>query len=122
MPANFFMSEEIRTKVIDTITKIEASQSSQIEINNLWSTIKTLFSTELNKLPNIPVSSNNKQRRLFRKSQPFWNPDLEALWKSTCQVEKKYLNFKVVSRTDQFKKAQLRNDFKCAQKLFDKTF
>ena len=122
MPANFFMSEEIRTKVFDTITRIEASQSSQIEINNLWSTIKTLFSTELNKLPNIPVSSNNKQRKLFRKSQPFWNPDLEALWKSTCQVEKKYLNFKVVSRTDQFKKAQLRNDFKSAQKLFDKTF
>ena len=43
MPANFFMSEEIRLKVLDTITRIESSQSTRDEVNNLWSSIKDLF-------------------------------------------------------------------------------
>ena len=47
---------------------------------------------------------------------------MKAPWKTTCQVEKDYLNFKVVSHFDKFHKSQLRNKFKDAQKLFDKTF
>ena len=122
MPANFFMSEEIRLKVFETITRIESSQSTRDEVNNLWSSIKDLFLSELNKLPNIPISTNKKQNKLFRKSQPFWSNDLEALWKTTCQIEKNYLNFKVVTPADRYNKSILRNEFKDARKVFDKTF
>ena len=59
---------------------------------------------------------------MFRKSQPFWNADLEDLWKATCKVEKMFVSFKVNSHADHTKKAQLRLDFKIAQKHFDKTF
>ena len=88
MPADFFMSNEIRAKVFDTINKIERSQATRYEINKLWSEIKNLFLRELDKLPSMPVSFNKKQKKLFRKSQPFWNGDLETLWKTACQVEK----------------------------------
>ena len=122
MPEDFFMSDEIRSQVFDTITKIESSQATQQKVNELWSEIKNMFLIELNKLPSIPISGNKKQRKLFRKSQPFWNNDLEALWKTTCQAEKNYINFKVKSHLDQHRKTQLRNEFKNARKFFDKTF
>ena len=54
------MSNEIRVKVFDTINKIERSQATHCEINKLWSEIKTLFLSELEKLPSIPVSFNKK--------------------------------------------------------------
>ena len=57
---------------------------------------------------------------MFRKSQPFWNSDLENLWKTTCQSEKNLVQFKVMSKTDIATKAELRNNFKCSQKNFDK--
>ena len=81
-----------------------------------------MFLSELEKVPSIPISNNKNQKKLFRKSQPFWNNDLEILWKNTCQVEKKYINFKVKSHLDQHKKTQLRIEFKNARKFFDKTF
>ena len=122
MPADFCMSNEIRDKVFDTINKIERSQATRREINKLWSEIKNLFLSELDKLPSMPVSFNKKQRKLFRKSQPFWNGDLETLWKTACQMEKNYVNFKVQSLFDQNTKAHLRNEFKNAQRIFDKSF
>ena len=104
MPDDFFMSDEIRSQVFDTINKIENSQATQHKVNELWSEIKKMFLNELNKIPSIPISNNKKQKKLFRKSQPFWNDQLEALWKTTCQIEKEYLNFKVVSHFDKFYK------------------
>ena len=76
----------------------------------------------MKKLPNLPSSLNKKQNKLLRKSQPFWNEDLETHWKKTCQLEKNYLNFKVKSIFDHQKKSQLRSDFKNGQKIFDKLF
>ena len=89
MPKNFFMTPEVQQQVLQTISNIESAQSTQLEINKLWSEIKTLFSQELDKLPSVPISQNKKQNKLFRKSQPFWNADLEGLWKATCKVKKK---------------------------------
>ena len=122
MPRDFFMTAEIHQQVLQTIDNIETAQSTQLEINELWSQIKNLFSQELGKIPNIPMSNNKKQNKLFRKCQPFWNPDLEELWKSTCQVEKNFLTFKVKSNADNYKKSQLRIDLKNAKQIFDKRF
>ena len=60
MSENFFMSEEIRLQILNTINKIENAQSTQMEINQIWSEIKNLFSSELSKLPDVPHSSNKK--------------------------------------------------------------
>ena len=120
MPENFFMTDEVHAQVMQTITKIEEAQSTQLEIDQLWSEIKNLFSQELNKIPCLPTSNNKKQNRLFRKSQPFWNPDLEELWKSTCRMEKNFVTFKVKSNNDLQTKSQLRLDYKNAQQIFDR--
>ena len=55
MPKNFFMTDEIQQQVLQTINNIENAQSTQLEINKLWSEIKSLFSQELDKLPSVPI-------------------------------------------------------------------
>ena len=122
MTNGFLMTDEIRQEVLQTINKIENAQSSQQEINQLWSEIKSLFLKELDKLPSRPTTNNKKQNRLYRKCQKFWNDDLESLWKTTCQAEKAVLTFKVRTNADLRIKSELRNHFKNAQKNFDRTF
>ena len=122
MPNNFFMTEEINDQIIQTINRIDTVQSTQQEINRLWTEIKTLFCKQLDELPNIPTSSNKKQNKLFRKSQPFWNPELSELWKITCQAEKDFTSFKVKNNYDLQQKRFLRDSFKRAQKIFDSKF
>ena len=122
MSSEFLMTPETRQQVLLTINRIESAQSSQQEINRLWSEIKSLFLTELDKLPSRSISQNKKQNKLYRKSQKFWNDGLEALWKTTCQAEKAFLRFKVKTNVDLRTKAELRIKFKNAKKLFDRTF
>ena len=76
----------------------------------------------MDSLPSIPTSNSKKQKRKFRKSQLFWNDELENPWAETCNAEKKYLNFKVRSVQDNLMKNELRTGFQIIQKNFDKKF
>ena len=91
------MSNEIHVKVFDTINKIERSQATHCEINKLWSEIKTLFLSELEKLPSIPVSFNKKQKNFFEKVSHFgitiWRHSgkLRVRWKKIMSILKSNL-------------------------------
>ena len=89
------MSEEISQHVLNTINRLETGRKNQTEIDRLWGEIKMLFLNEMSKLPDLPTSSNKKSNRSFKKSQPFWNTDLEQLWKEVCRTERLYLQFTV---------------------------
>ena len=119
---NFFMSDEIFQQVLFTIQHLETTVNNQNEINVLWGEVKTLFLSEMAKLPNLPSSNVKSNKNKFRKSQPFWNDELENYWKEVCWTEKAYLSFKVSDKSLLNWKAKLRNDYKLAQKTFDKKF
>ena len=74
------------------------------------------------KLPNLPTANNKKSNKQFKKSQPFWNEELEICWKNVCRAEKSYLSFKVQNNTQLQLKTSLRLDFKEARKSFEKKF
>ena len=119
---NFFMSESITRQVVDTIVRLESIESTQGEVDRLWREIKGLFLNEMESLPSIPMTNNKKLKKSLRKAQPFWNPELKNLWYATCQAEKSYLHFKVVSQADLSIKNNLQKAFKNAQTHFDKKF
>ena len=122
MPEDFFMSNEIYSQVLNTIERIENNVSNQSEINQLWAEIKQLFSSQLELLPNLPSSNNKKQKKLYRKSQPFWNSDLEKLWQAACMAEKEFISFKLQSRDDLQIKNVLKENVVYNQKKFDCKF
>ena len=114
------MSDEIRAAIMSTIEKIESLEQNQSGIDTLWGDVKSLFLNEMNKLPDLPQSNNKNLNKMLRKSQPFWDTELENLWRSACQAEKMYLKFKVAKRADLQYKKTLHENFKNAQKVFDK--
>ena len=118
----FFLSDEIRQQVIQTIEKLENVGDHQLEIDNCWAEIKNLFKNELKTLPEMPKSGFKKNNGKFRKSTPFWNEELANLWQNLCANEKAYISFKVRNNQDIFKKAELRERFKNAQKYYDKRY
>ena len=122
MDSDFFMSDEITNQVLETIRRLEFVNKNQQEIDNLWGEIKDLFLNEMSKLPDLPTSMNNKNRRNFKKSQPFWNDELSNIWREVCRTEQEYLQFKVFDNGQLNQKQILRITYKNCQKLFDKKF
>jgi hypothetical protein len=122
MTTTFFMTNEINEQVLQAIERIESTLKTQNNINILRGKNKNLFINQLEKLPTLPAPGNKKQKKLFRKSQPFWNDDLANLWNITCQAENYYTSFKVNSNQDLHQKNILRDDFKNKQKSFDIMF
>ena len=120
--STFFMGEGTLEKVLLTISRLEIIVNSKEKIDCAWQEVKTLFLSEIGSLPDIQVSSSKKQNKKFRKSTKFWNQELENLWITACQEEKRYLNFKVNSAHDKPSKNRLRLCFKDAQRHFDKKY
>ena len=118
---SFMCSEETIKQVNQTIRKLESFNEDKIALNNIYSEIKDIFSSEIEKLPNIPVTNNKKGRRKLRKSAAFWNIELQELWETRCNFEKTYSVFKCDGKNplQRVHKQKLLNEFKQAQKLFN---
>ena len=118
----FFMSEEITNQVIATISKLENVVNDQSELDSLWSQVKDLLLCEISTLPDLPTSNCKKLKTKFRKSQPFWNENLEAAWKDVCNAERDYLMYKTNVNSQLVLKNSLNSAFKNCQKIFDSKF
>ena len=124
IPVDFMCSDETMALVNSAIVRIESNLHNQGEIDSIYSDIKSIFATEMDKLPNIPTSQTNKGKKLLRKAAPFWNSNLNDLWKARCSSENLYLSFKCDGKNmlHRSEKRQLLSQFKADQKLFDKVF
>ena len=114
-------SPDVLKEIANTIERIESSIINQNTLNQLYIEIKHIFTQQISKLPDKTSkfkNANNKKRR----AQPFWNAELKQLWNDRCIKEKLYCSFKCHSSNDLTRKSSLRNDFKAAQKLFDKNY
>ena len=54
------MGEDIFQQVLSTISRIEASNANQAEVNKLWVEIRETFLNEMSSLPDLPLSNCNK--------------------------------------------------------------
>ena len=61
---------------------------------------------------------SNHSRKKHKHSKPYWNANLDSLWREMVKHEKKFVKYKGKNRTI---KSSLRNEFKVAQRLFDCT-
>ena len=122
--SEFMCSEEAQILVRNTINRLESSQYNQETIDSIYTDLKAIFTTEMDKLPAVPSSSLKKGKQALRKAAPFWSSELQELWFHRCQREKQYLSLRCDPRSQQQRllKQQLLNDFKLSQNVFDKRF
>ena len=118
----FFMSDEVKLQVENTILRLENIVHNQAQLDQLWSEVKDLLLNELNSLPDLPKSNNKKQSNLFKKSQPFWNDNLATAWADVCKSETNYLMYNARKNGNLAQKHNLRNIYQHAQKTFDSKF
>ena len=76
----------------------------------------------MSKLADLPTSSPNKNRKKFRKSQPFWNDELQNICMDVCKTENEYIAFKVTCNSQLGWKHSLKLNFRNAHKLLDRKF
>ena len=76
----FFLNNEIKQKVVETIQRLEHALNQQQEIDRYWTDIKKLFLDEMETLPIISKSACKKNNKKARKSTTFWNDELANLW------------------------------------------
>ena len=119
---SFFMSEDVSEQVNATISKLETEVESQNELDDLWRQVKNLLMNELDTLPDLPTSNNKKQNKTFKKSQQFWNENLELAWKEVCNAEKDYLSYKANVNCQHHIITNLHQTYKNSQKIFDRKF
>ena len=119
---NFFMSEEVKLQVQNTILKLENLVQNQAQLDQLWSEVKNLLLNELDSLPDLPKSNDKKQNKIFKKSQPFWNENLKAAWANVCRSENEYLLYNAQKNGNLTRKKELRLIYQQAQKTFDSKF
>ena len=117
LDSDFFLTDEVKLQLNDTIKKLETQLINQNSLNDIYAEIKCIFEKELDKLPSVKKRSGFK-----RKSYPFWNEELNNLWSDRCDKENSFSKFKCRTAQDRFQKANLRNCFKLAQKTFDNNF
>ena len=117
IPCDMFSSNMMKQSLLNIIESIERNRETQEEIDVIYKNTVEIIITEMNnKLPYIdPVSSSKKY---YRAHKPFWNEDLNSKWRDTHKKEKLFRKCKG-SRN---RKNDLRNQYKAAQKVFDKAF
>ena len=106
-----FMSDESKVQVESKILRLENIVQNQSNVDDLWISVKNLLLNELDTIPDLPKSNQKKQNKQFRKSQPFWNRNLETAWRDVCRSENNYLMYKANSRCEIAQKNQLRAAF-----------
>ena len=80
--------------------ELENIVQNQSNLDDLWISVKNLLLNELDTIPDLPKSNQKKQNKQFRKSQPFWNRNLETAWRDVCRSENDYLMYKANSRCE----------------------
>ena len=69
--SNFMMSSQTLELVLQAITRLEKRVKNKIEIDNLWSEVKNIILTEMQKLPNIPRSNIKNRNKSSEKVNHF---------------------------------------------------
>ena len=75
----FMCSEETVQLVQQSILKLETFSQNQTSLDDIYCEIKSIFLSEIEKLPNISTSNSKKGRKTLRKAAVFWTTKLQGL-------------------------------------------
>ena len=117
VPNNFLNSDEMATKIHETIHNIEQSLRINENVQEAYDEFQTLIHGEMaDKLPTMTFI-NGAQKRKKSLYKPYWNHELTELWNKVCEAESKWLKYQGSNNV----KKQYKIVFCEARKLFDRT-
>jgi hypothetical protein len=118
IPDTFMNNNIIAEMVNRTCIQVDICPHSQQDIDHLYSSICTIYYSEMN--DKLLKSDNRRcqKKGTKRKPKPWWCEELSVLWKDLCKAEKLYL---AENRNRQLRQ-NLRETFNMKQNIFDRTY
>ena len=113
LPLDFMNNDQVRQCVTDIVKSLNVSNPPQILVNNLYKDFIGLLNVEMERcLKKVKNKSSKNNRNIC----PFWDNDLNNLYKEATKAEKEFCKCAKVNKN------VLHNEFKTKQKSFDKAF
>ena len=109
---NQFCSDKMEKGLKELVDKMQSMQKTQHELDSCYSGICELLYGELGN----GQRRSNPAKKIHRPNKPFWNDELNSLWKAMRRDEHIYLKYK----GDKIQREQYRLQFKLSQNMFDK--
>ena len=113
-PTNLLEDVNTQRQIQNTIVRLETEQVNQQIVNNAFKELCVIYNEAIE--ANVPACSRKNVKK--RKSKPWWNDELNMLWKEVVNAERQYLNHKKNRRNV----THLKNQFKSKQNQFDRQY
>ena len=116
MPDEFCASDLTKQAILNVIDKIESQLSDQANIDEIYTNVCNIYYDQMNSFFRSTNIHPAARKRLHKCTKPFWNNDLQQMWKNVCNAEREFL--KCNGRERQF----LKEAFIDAQNVFDRNY
>ena len=114
IPDDMFSSDIVTQSLLSIIVNIESNRETQSDVDTCYeSLVKVILQEMKNKLP---VFNNDKNKKRFKNKKPFWNNELDVMWRNMHDKEILYRRYKGTQR----QKNVLHTHYKEAMYKFDR--
>ena len=117
IPGDFLSCEASARILLTLIEQVELCRESQGEIDQLYSDVCDVILAEMKVKLKPKCARNDKIGKRHKPRKPFWNGELDELFKKMTYKEREFRKCKLRSR-----KRDKRHEFKLARHQFDKAF
>ncbi len=115
---DFAQSDSCTNDILELINKIECNRQTQEELDNIYDSLTNTIVNEMNQeIPYSDITCKSKQRKKWRKRQPFWNDELKELWDTMHQKNKLFMK-----EGHRLRRKRLHEEFIESRHRFDKRF
>ena len=114
VPENFMTEGAAVNDVIEFIRIASLPDITQIRLDNIYEKFVNMHVTEMKR----KLTPIRKSKKPFKKRQPFWNNELDELYKAASKAEKAFLEVKGTGPN----KCDKGNAYRECQSQFDKGF
>ena len=112
---DYFNNEKWRKALLEIISGLEDKLHSQNALDAIYQNFCHAVFSEMNNYLDVKVI-NNKTRKYFRNSKPYWDDELSNSWKCMAEAKKEFCKYKGIKSI----KNHLHSKFIKSRKVFDK--
>ena len=117
VPADFLQNEESRQNLVSLIDSILSCRNTQNEIDQVYDTFCKFYHEEMNEHVGYSDLKIGKKHKFKSKPKPWWNEELNVLWKNLVKLEKE-----LGSTTNRKQKKSRCEQFRKELHNFDKVY
>ena len=107
VPREFLGSDEAREMLGQIIETIGNWRNVHNEVENLYTSLVKCIVDEMDRV--LPSFTPGRSRRYYRRHKPYWNSELQTLWRSMHEAERVFVKYRGPSLGKVIKRMQFKD-------------